>query len=126
MTGGRWLDKARQQWVCTGKQVLEHLHTNTLDAKLLGVPHEKTYCAGAMVLPPVPKLDGRKQERPPPRLWTELDITRQLLDTPKAGVWHAAESVSTVHGDVAYVGSEVIICSEKVWPELHVFVYFKA
>ena len=37
MTGEHWLDAKSQHWICAGQEVLRHLKTNPLDAKLLGV-----------------------------------------------------------------------------------------
>ena len=115
MTGGHWLDAKSQRWICAGQEVLRHLETNLLDAKLLGVHEQRAKIAGTTVLPAVPLVNGKKQPRAPPKPWSDMEAASLLSEQPGLpGVWYDATSVVTAKADVAYVGSEVVIRFDQV------------
>ncbi|TBU51623.1 hypothetical protein BD310DRAFT_791607, partial [Dichomitus squalens] len=113
VTGGYWCDKASGQWVCASKHVRDHIGTNSIDAKLLGVPINHPPIPGRMTLaPPSSPTANSTSRRQPTRLsWSNTTSVQiePLLALPNGveGPWHSANSVVTLNGDSAALGTEL-------------------
>ena len=105
VTGGYWKEPGTERWVCASHGVLQHLENTPLDAHLLGVAKEKPVEVGQTTV--------RRSEGAARMAGLSWHETQSGVECPDARItetkWFKAETVVTRSGDIARIGSEVIV-----------------
>lgn len=118
LTGGFWYDASQRGWVCASPAVRLHLQTCERDARLLGIHMDKAPSPGTMLFSPAPSAGSGSSHNPRTHAVMAWSATKAsgLGSTeipPRLGLWRAAKSLVTVSGDIALVGSEVLVHAQQ-------------